>query len=316
MKTGNVVWVDAVNGNDGTGVRGRLAFPFLTLGAAKAAAQSGDTVMVLPGAYSEKNLAKNGVNWHFFNGAVVSYAGGATGGIFDTGTAGMACTFAVTGNGIFRVTSEPSPCSVVKSIYAGDNLKIECDRIEGVGAALDAAGTVFMRCNWMQSSAAACVLISLGGNVQLYAHRIYSSGGPGIDIGGGSLDVTARWIASIGGYGIRFSAGTLLATAYEISSNADCALNYASYYSTLCRIHGARLVSTYGGGSGRAVYVVAGSGNLRFFNCTFIGASGVNAIDCGSTTTIVLHGECVSNFAKGANVTVVGSALTVNANFT
>src|SRR6202795_4572016 len=44
VKTGNLVWVDAVNGNDGTGQRGRLQLPFLTLGAAKTAAQSGDTV--------------------------------------------------------------------------------------------------------------------------------------------------------------------------------------------------------------------------------------------------------------------------------
>ena len=40
VKTGSLVWVDAVNGNDSTGVRGRLQLPFLTLGAAKTAAAS------------------------------------------------------------------------------------------------------------------------------------------------------------------------------------------------------------------------------------------------------------------------------------
>src|SRR3954470_18561738 len=92
-KTGNLVWVDAVNGNDGTGQRGKLQFPFLTLGAAKTAAVSGDTVVVLPGSYNEKNLAKNGVNWHFVNGAGVNYSGGTGGGIFDTNTAVGACVF-------------------------------------------------------------------------------------------------------------------------------------------------------------------------------------------------------------------------------
>lgn len=47
---GNVCIVDAVNGNDTTGVRGGL--PFLTPAAAIAAAVPGDVVLVLPGTYT------------------------------------------------------------------------------------------------------------------------------------------------------------------------------------------------------------------------------------------------------------------------
>src|SRR5712671_6306916 len=47
--------------------------PFKTLGAAKAAAQPGDTIVVGPGTYVENDLLKNGVNWFFAPGALVTY---------------------------------------------------------------------------------------------------------------------------------------------------------------------------------------------------------------------------------------------------
>jgi hypothetical protein len=47
---GNVLRVDAVYGIDASGNRGGL--PYLTVGAAVAAAQSGDTVWILPGTYN------------------------------------------------------------------------------------------------------------------------------------------------------------------------------------------------------------------------------------------------------------------------
>lgn len=317
VKTGNLVWVDVANGNDGTAQRGRLQLPFLTLGAAKTAAVSGDTIVVLPGTYSEKNLAKNGVNWHFFNGAVVNYSGAVGGGIFDTNTFGSACTFVVSGHGVFKVTSEPSPVSLIKSGQGGDNIKIECDRIEAIGSAVDAAGTVLIRCNEMKSTSAPCVTAYTTANVIIYANKISSSGGHAIEISGGTLEVIAHRISSSAGKGIRFNAGTLYVTAHEISSSTDYALEYNSAYSTLCRIHNARLVSTAGGGAGKAVLITTGSGNLRFVSCALVGTSPATlSIDATSATTVLLYGECVANLAKGANVTTAGSALTVHSSLT
>lgn len=313
VKTGNLLWVDSVHGNDATAQQARMQLPYLTLAAAKAAAVSGDTIFVLPGTYNEKNLAKNGVNWHLCNGAVISYSGLATGGVFDTGAAGGACSFTISGNGTIRVTSEPSPYAVVKSVYGGDNIKVECDRIEGVGPALDGSGTVLIRCHELKSTSSGCVNVFSGGNVTLYTHKISSSGGNAVEISGGILDLTARSISSSAGKGIRFNGGTLYCSVFEVSSSTDCALEYNNSYSTLCRIHNARLVSTAGGGLGRAVYVSAGSGNLRFVNCGFVGTSPSSvSIDSASATTILLYGECVANLAKGANITTAGSALTVN----
>jgi hypothetical protein len=76
----NSVWV-AKNGSDSTGTRGDPAKAFLTLRGAWTNAVSGDTVFVMPGTYDEKNLLKNGVNWHGF-GASVIFTGGS-GAIWD-----------------------------------------------------------------------------------------------------------------------------------------------------------------------------------------------------------------------------------------
>ena len=56
VNSGNCLFVDAVNGNDGTGVRGVYTSPFLTIAAALAAALSGDLVVVRPGTYDEYDL--------------------------------------------------------------------------------------------------------------------------------------------------------------------------------------------------------------------------------------------------------------------
>jgi len=96
--TGNSVWVDKVNGNDGTGARGSLSTPFLTLGAASAAASAGDTVFVLPGNWDENSIQKNGVNWHFFNGASISNSSNSL-HIWEDTT--LTDTYRITGDGVF-----------------------------------------------------------------------------------------------------------------------------------------------------------------------------------------------------------------------
>ncbi len=130
----NSVWV-AKNGSDSTGARGDPSKAFLTLGAAKTNAASGDTVFVMPGTYDEKNLLKNGVNWHFFNGAKVIYTGAANGSMFDDGSNGAngAVTSAITG-GEFAMPAG--------SIYPAINLENESVvDIECASLTAEAGGT-------------------------------------------------------------------------------------------------------------------------------------------------------------------------------
>ena len=56
QRTGNVVWVDAVFGDDASGAVDDPLHPFLTIGAALSAAVSGDLVSVQPGTYAESGL--------------------------------------------------------------------------------------------------------------------------------------------------------------------------------------------------------------------------------------------------------------------
>jgi hypothetical protein len=86
--------------------------PFTTLAAAKAAAQSGDTIVVGPGTYIENDLLKNGVNWFFAPGAIVTFTSPALQansndilyGIFDDRSSGpVECT--IGGHGSFSVYS-------------------------------------------------------------------------------------------------------------------------------------------------------------------------------------------------------------------
>ena len=79
--------------------------PFTTLAAAKAEAQSGDTIVVSPGTYNENDLLKDGVNWLFLEGAIVDWnvpsVEDAGFGIFDDRASGPV-TCNVSGRGIFK----------------------------------------------------------------------------------------------------------------------------------------------------------------------------------------------------------------------
>jgi hypothetical protein len=105
IPAGKILVVDGTNGSDTKGLRGVGLRAFRTLTAAKAAASSGDTIIVMPGTYTENNLLKDGVNWHFMAGTKVSYVnpvvtGASTVyGIFDDRAAACACQ--ITGDAIF-----------------------------------------------------------------------------------------------------------------------------------------------------------------------------------------------------------------------
>jgi len=122
--TANSVWVSK-SGDDSTGARGSLTTAFLTLGAAKTNAVSGDTIFVLPGTYNESDLLKTGVNWHFFNGSVVTNTSGTV-AIFDD-VAG-AVVSDITGDGVF---SDDGNYAAVEAQTAGSIISVKAKKILG-----------------------------------------------------------------------------------------------------------------------------------------------------------------------------------------
>jgi len=148
IPTGNTLWVDAVNGNNTTALRGRQDRPYLTLNAAKAEWTSGDEIRVRPGTYNERVMFGS-CDWHLELGAVLDYNGTSTGNAFGDNLEEPA-TGKVTGWGVFRhsgLTDILNPVdgqgpynAVVGTINQSSDWYFECLRIDGdqqnnVGAA-------------------------------------------------------------------------------------------------------------------------------------------------------------------------------------
>lgn len=137
---GKTLYVDAANGVNATAARGHAEQPYLTITAALAAASSGDTIVVRPGTYNERNLLKNGVNQHYENGAVINWTGTGPGAIFDTGTTGTnaAVTCRITGHGRFthsaidgvvdEATGERNVVLLTQN--TGDDIYVQCHSME------------------------------------------------------------------------------------------------------------------------------------------------------------------------------------------
>ncbi len=84
--TTNLVYV-STTGNDSTGARNDLSKPFLTLEAALSASLSGDTIIVFSGSYTvtttaTNGIAKNGINWYFYPNTTITKS--SAGDIFNT----------------------------------------------------------------------------------------------------------------------------------------------------------------------------------------------------------------------------------------
>jgi hypothetical protein len=116
---GNVVIVDAINGDDATGAVGDLTKPFLTLVAAQTAASAGQTIVVYPGTYTAALLGKNGVNWYFMPGATVNFS---TNSAF---AASGVMSYSVFGYGIFTVNGW-----LARLDSPASNVYIECQSAE------------------------------------------------------------------------------------------------------------------------------------------------------------------------------------------
>lgn len=137
LSRGKSLYVDATHGSNTTGTRGRSDKPYLTITAAKAAAQSGDTIYVRPGTYNEKNLLKNGVNiWG--PEADVTYTSASQGGIIDdsaTYGANSACTAHIRLRDINYSTSHTSQAgsystTPIRITNASSDVEIVCRNLK------------------------------------------------------------------------------------------------------------------------------------------------------------------------------------------
>lgn len=87
LLTTNIVYVSK-SGNDSTGARHDIGKPFLTIESAVSVAQSGDTIVVLPGSYSvtttgTNGIAKDGVDYYMYPNVIINKS--TSGPIFKSG---------------------------------------------------------------------------------------------------------------------------------------------------------------------------------------------------------------------------------------
>ena len=317
LNLGNLVLVDAVNGNNATAQRGQMQWPFLTLSAAQAAAVAGDTILVLPGTYHDVNLAKDGVNWHFLAGAVVEADGGPDLALFDTGplNAGSPATFKVTGHAVFRVSEASGSVAVVSSLQATDDIALECDAIESFVPAVIAHGQLRLVCPYISVSDYPAIRLGADCTATCHLGQVLAPADGGIEIDGATATISVDDLQA-GVNAVSFANGFLDLTAGQISSTAGRAVFYNVGFGGICRIRGARLVnSSDAAGPVTVNYGGYPASRLELANCHLVSLGAAAAsIDAAAATNVYLYGESTANKAKHANITLVGGALTVDAN--
>jgi hypothetical protein len=107
--------------------------PFETIHMAAAAAVSGDKIVVWPGAYSnEHDLLKNGVNYYFHNGAIVTqHAGMVTNPLFADSVSAVSCE--IRGYGSF-ISNDTNVSELIRISRATSNVIFEAKTITATAA--------------------------------------------------------------------------------------------------------------------------------------------------------------------------------------
>jgi len=311
--TGKVLWVDAVHGNDDLAERERMTIPFMTLASARDAAQSGDTIVVLPGTYDENDLAKDGVNWHFLPGAIVDYDGSGD-ALFDT--TGGAMAFKVTGHGVFKTSS-----GTVRGVYlanSGDDVSIEFDEFETSGSTLVSKGALTAVGHRIRSLVSDALYIEGSSNNNIDVRHVEADTGIGVHINASSTSCVVRIrsfeIVSNGDVALGFTGGTAYIDAYEIKSTTDQAVAYDSYGNHPLHLRVNRIVSTASGGGQPAITIDLGSGSspgqLRLYDCILISQNSsysITSVTAGARYVLVM-GTCYGNKDKDSYITFKGVA--------
>lgn len=223
----NTLYV-ANNGSDSTGLRARADKPFLTIGAAKTNAVAGDTIVVLPGTYNERNLLKNGVNLFFENGAIIDYTG-TDGSIFDDGATGAnaAITNSIMGFGRFFHRSGTSTNSAaIFELEKASVINVTCieasslavsDSVNQSAVVLEnSSPVIYITAFEKLYSSNYDALIIEGGTAHIHAPIVNGGGGDGVEQVGGTVYLDCNVLT---GYdsAINHDSGTLILNAKVIS---------------------------------------------------------------------------------------------------
>jgi len=324
IPTGNLLWVDAVNGNNALAARARMTVPFQTLQKARDAAVSGDTIMVMPGTYNENDLLRNGINWHFFNGTKINYTGGGSLAIFDTN--GASVTSRITGYGEFINGNSSGSKQVIYFATGGPSVFVQAKRMQAEAEcvrAIASSGLLELEVSEDIHATTEGLWMSGGCTVKVRAGAIYSSAAAALRMSAGRCEVDAHDLTSYSTSSqdgtIRVDGGTGLSSvrAVEILGGFRPGVLYnASSSSTKIHIIGARIVASGSTSNGRSVDIQTNvSDGVRLVGCALIASGDYSLFAANSGTRVhVLDGLAV-NIAQNANVSAIGGEIyTPNSN--
>lgn len=211
LPTQNVVHV-MKNGNDATGQRNRMDLPFLTITAAKAVLQPGDTMVIWPGTYAEGNINVPDVSYWLMGAIIVGPAGSSATFLFSAGD-----YMNITGTGIITHEAAPGTHSVFGSNNKGIMTVTAALITHAGGIAVRASGGCELRVRSEVQGAAGNAAVR-GANITVWGN-ISNASGDGILCDGG---ITVYGDISASGSGVITATGT--AQVYgDVSSNlVDC----------------------------------------------------------------------------------------------
>lgn len=214
---GKTLYVDSVNGSDVTGTRGYSSKPFLTLAAARTAAQSGDLIVVGPGSYTAQRLEKTGtLHWYYQPGAVVT-------NVSDDIYRGLVgTTLRVYGHGEFNAADGTV---VLLPNHSGADTIFEAAKMTATTlVAVDHQnGTTVIRCPDIRSDSDSGSVVHAGGTLTLDNCQIRSSTGSGIDISGSGLTLLNCLIISPSGNSSLNGSGVTVVNRGSASNRAKSA---------------------------------------------------------------------------------------------
>jgi len=314
--TGNVTYVDAVNGNDGTATLGDFTKPFLTVGAAITAATAGYTIVVRPGVYSnETNLLKDSVDWYFMPNTKVSQSITAIEGMFQDGTEVVS---RITGYGVF-IDTLGARANILNVSNSSSNIYFEAQSLLVGNGDINsciyiADGTSIVNIKGslgggtISSSSYDAVIIT-GGTLNLTADKIISTGtseGNAIEIAGGTANIKCMEYRTTGAYdafgstsAISFSGGNATIEGEGVSELSDGLVAYNNASGTLT-LRGKLTTSVK-----TPIVYLATESNKKIINQATLISADTYSVSAASAKTIVSYGS-FANKAVDANITING----------
>lgn len=317
-------------GNDATGTRNRLDLPFLTIAAAEAAAQPGDTIVIWPGTYTEDNLAQGLTNLtYYLLGGIIAAPGSnptfsisGSINIMGSGTVqgeNAACLY-ITAGGQLR-------CSINLSGQNDAGLLVEDGQVDMMGnieadqtAVQCNAGRISMQGNARSFSSIAvrtaaasesAAIIDITGNVQGETVGILTNSGT-VRVTGNVTATDQGINASNGRVIVRGSVSSTTTTAagavngfIEVHGNVDNVDSYGVY------VTGSGGVDVWGNVTSEGDYgAAANSGLVRVWGDVTLTATGNGNAAVTNGGTMEIYGR-VRNLGLGTNAFCQSGTLTI-----